>query len=615
MKRVAAAFLVLISYAGYSQILDDTTKLVYGPSTTQYLYEYNIKFNDRFFTPVDTAIFNLHRFTTTEVSNYLLQDLGVVGTATRNMYYTPPTVIGARSGFTVYESFFFPPEEFKYYDTKSPYSRIGAALGGKGRSRVDVGFNRSDSSNFNIGIDYNRISSDKQTASLGRNDKLADSEGYDIYFLYHTKNNKYLALTNFSRNKTTVIDQGGVDTTGGFSFYDENAGVKLQNAKSEYLKRNLHFYHQFLPDSGIQFYQSYDRTYESSQFRNENLAEDFDYFDQYIFSEDTTGEENTFLTNTLETGVKGSLGKLFYLGYYKIRSFDFEYQWAESDTLDFRDSKPETEGLEHYLGGMFRIQLNRKYKLSGTVDFNLNGNQRFTGDLLAKNFDVKFLLQQYSPSFVQRAFLGNHDYWVNEFKNIKTLDIEGGYVQPIGRSYFRAKGRFATVTDFVYYGVDAQPYQTDGTTTIITPGIDFSINFYNHFYISGLVDYNLISGSSTEAFPVPPLMINLNVFYHNLLFNDNLEIQAGIDNHWKSDYYAPDYHVSTNQFHIQDYGNIESFLIMDVYLNIKLDHAFLFAKVNNLMKAFNRGEGYFVAPDYVGKRTLFDFGFYWMFYD
>ena len=605
----------MISYSGFAQILDDTTQLVYGPETTQYLYEHNIKFNDRYFTPVDTAIFNLHRFTTTEVSNYMLQDLGVVGTANRNMYYTPPTQIGARSGFMVYQSFFVPPEEFRYYDTKSPYSRIGAALGGKARSRVDVGFNRSDSSNFNIGIDYNRIASDKQNASLGRFDRLADSEGYDIYLLYHTRNNRYLVLTNFSRNRTTVVDQGGIDTTAGFDYFDDDAKVFLKNAKSEFLKRNFHFYHQYLPDSGIQFYQSFDRTFESSRFRNENLAEDIDYFDQYIFSTDTTGEENTFLTNTLETGIKGSLGKLFYLAYYKLRSFDFQYQWADSDTLNFRTLKPETEGIEHYLGGTVRIQLNRKYKLSGTVDFNLNGNQRITGDLLAKNFDVRFLLQQHAPSFVERAYLGNHDYWINDFRTIKTLDVEGGYVQRVGRSYLRAKGRFATVTDYVYFGTDAQPYQTDGTTTILTPGIDFSINFYNHFYISGLVDYNLISGQNPEAMPVPPLMINLNVFYHNLLFNDNLELQFGFDNHWKSDYFAPDYQVSTNQFHIQDYWNIENFLIMDVYLNIKLDHAFVFAKVNNLVKALNRGEGYFVAPNYVGKRTLFDFGFYWMFYD
>ena len=186
MKRSGLYLLLFLAHGINAQILDDSTKLVYGPATTRYIYENHLKYNDLYFSIVDTAVFNIHRYTTTELSNYLLQDLGVIGTAARSIYNTLPSVIGARSGFYVYEPFFKPPEDFRYYDTKSPYSRIGAAIGGGGRSRVDAGFNRSDSSNFNIGIDYNRIISDKQTSSIGRHDRLTDSEGYDIYMVYFT---------------------------------------------------------------------------------------------------------------------------------------------------------------------------------------------------------------------------------------------------------------------------------------------------------------------------------------------------------------------------------------------------------------------------------------------
>ena len=113
---------------------------------------------------------------------------------------------------------------------------------------------------------------------------------------------------------------------------------------------------------------------------------------------------------------------------------------------------------------------------------------------------------------------------------------------------------------------------------------------------------------------MPDLMINFNIFYHKMLFQGNLELQAGLDNHWKSDYFAPDYQVSTQQYFIQDSFNVPAFLISDAYVNIKLGHAYLFAKFNNLIQAFT-GEGYFTAPNYIGKRPLFDFGFYWMFFD
>ena len=614
MKRSGLYILLFLAHGINAQILDDTTKLVYGPATTTYIYEDNIKYNDLNFTMVDTAIFNIHRYTTTELSKYLLQDLGVIGTAARSIYNPLPTVIGARSGFYVYEPFFKPPEEFRYYDTKSPYSRIGAAIGGGGRSRVDAGFNRSDSSNFNIGIDYNRIISDKQTSSIGRHDRLTDSEGYDIYLVYFTPKRKYLTLANFSRNKNTVEDQGGIDTSNGQDYFDEDASVFLEFARSEYLRRNFHFYHQFHVDSAMQFYQSYDWSYSSAKFRDDNLAVDGDYFNQFNFSTDTTAEENNFVTNTLETGVKGSLGKLFYLGYYKIRGYNFAYGRAESDTLNFRTLKPDTEGIEHYVGGTIRIQLNRKYKLTGSIDFNFNGNQRLRGDLLAKNFDVRFILQQHAPSYMDQAYLGNHDYWINDFKNIKTLELEGGYAQKVGRSFIRPNIAFSTITDHVYYNKMAVPEQINGTTTFIRPGLDFSISLLRHFYISGNADYNIVTGSTTEAFPMPDLMLNVNIFYHRLLYQDNLELQVGLDNHWKSDYFAPDYQVSSQQYFIQDRFNVPAYLISDIYLNIKLGHAYVFAKYNNLVQAFT-GEGYFAAPDYIGKRPLFDFGFYWQFFD
>ncbi|MEN8247902.1 MAG: putative porin [Bacteroidota bacterium] len=626
MKKSIIVVFLLISRLSFAQILDDSTKMVYGPHTTQYLYEENIKLNDLYFTSVDTSLINIHRYTTTELSEYQLQDLGAIGTATRSIYYTPPSIIGARSGFYVYEPFFKPPEDFRYYDTKSPYSRIGAAIGGNGRSRVDVGFNRSDSSNFNIGLDYKRLVADKQTNSIGKHDRLADSEGYDIYMLYFTPNRKYLALTNYSRNKNVVVDQGGINTSD--DYFDEDASVFLNDAKSEYLRKNFHFYHHLNLDSTIQIYQSFDRSYASSKFKIENLSiSDIVYFDPdsiVNISNDSTSESNLFRTTTLETGVKGTLGKLFYMGYYKIRGYDFEYGWADLDilnfnTLKFNTQKPKTKGIEHYVGGVVRVQLNRKYSLTGKLDFNLNGNQRLSGDLLASNFDVHLVMQQYSPSLMERAYLGNHDFWINDFKNIKTIQVDGGYTQKFGRSFIRPKMNFTTITDYIYFDTEARPAQTDGTTTILRPGLNFGINFFNHFHIAGNAEYALVSGANTDALPIPDLMLNVNLFYHRMLFDDNLELQVGLDAHWKSNYYAPDYRVSTHQFFIQNEFLIPAFPVVDSYLNIKMGRAYVFAKMNNLVQvATTLGYsdiGYFAGPNYIGKRPLFDFGFYWMFFD
>ena len=197
-------------YAVHSQILDDSTKLVYGTNTTKYLKEDNILYNDLTFTVIDTSSINSHRWSKPEKSEYRMQDLGVSGTAIRNIFYKLPYLIGARSGYSAYVPYYKSIHDFRYYDTKSPYSRIGAALGGRNRTYVDVGFNRSDSSNFNIGLDYFNTNSDKQYNTKGRTDRLVRNEGFDAYLAYFTPNRKYLIMGNFSRMKTREIGRAHV---------------------------------------------------------------------------------------------------------------------------------------------------------------------------------------------------------------------------------------------------------------------------------------------------------------------------------------------------------------------------------------------------------------------
>jgi len=600
-----------------AQVLDDSTKVVYGPNTTKYVEEDNILYNDLTYTVIDTSSINSHRWSKTEKSEYMMQDLGVSGTAMRNIYFELPYIIGARPGYSAYVPYFKSIREFKYYDTKSPYSRIGAAVGGRNRTTVDVGFNRSDSSNFNIGIDYLNTSSDKQVNSKGRNDRLSKAEGFDAYLSYFTKNRRYLIMGNFSRVKVEAVEQGAIDTlnTIDISVFDRDAKVLLTNANSEYFKRTYHLYHQFKVNERLQVYQIMDKSYDQSKFMDDPLATELDYYDTTYLNDESTYDSTLFETISLENGLKGSIGSLFYSAYYKYRNYTFKYGAGELDTLDFKNSKPSQDGVEHYIGGRVRYVFNSDFKLGGGIDFNLNGNQRLWGKVRLKGLEGDFVTQQYEPSFMEKAYLGNHDYWVNDFQTIKALKVEGSYKLKFQeRSFVQPKAIFTNFTDYVYYNNEAVPQQINGNSTILTLGAKFLIEPLPHFYIEGEGLYTTVSGDSAQAFPVPTIMANLNIYIHRINYGGHLDWQIGFDNHWKSDYFAPDYRVSTNQFFIQDQFNIPSFLITDVYLNVKVGHAYVFAKFNNLVNLITK-ESYFVAPNYVGKRSVLDYGFYWMFFD
>jgi len=617
LRIFISLFFIGFSSLVQSQILDDSTKVIYGPNSTRYIIEDNVLYNDLDFTVIDTSSINSHRWSKVEKSEYRMQDLGVSGTAMRNIFYGLPYLIGARSGYSAYVPYYKSIHDFKYYDTKSPYSRIGAAIGGRNRTYVDVGFNRSDSSNFNIGLDYFNTNSDKQVSSKGRNDRLAKNEGFDAYLVYFTPNRKYVVMGNFSRMKTNAVEQGGIDTLNSeLGYFDRDAKVFLDKANSEYLKRTYHLYHQFSVNKAFQVYQVFDRSFDRTKFINEELTkEDIDYYDSTYLSTKETNDSTIFETISLENGVKGDIGSLFYSAHYRYRIYTFTYGAGELDTLDFKNTKPSQDGIEHYIGGRVRYDFSPDYQLYGGIDFNLNGNQKLWGKVRFKGLEADFTTQQYEASYMEQAYLGNHDYWVNDFKTIKALQVDGSYTYNFKKhGFIKPEATFSSFTDYVYYNKEAMPAQLDGTNTILTLGAKFLINPLKRLYIEGEGLYTTVGGDSTEVFPVPTVMANLNVYLHNISFGGNLDWQIGIDNHWKSDYYAPDYRVSTNQFFIQDTFIVPAYLISDFYVNVKLGHAFVFFKYNNILGTINQ-ETYFAAPNYVGKRNLVDYGFYWMFFD
>jgi hypothetical protein len=64
-----------------SQIVDDSTKNVYGPKTTLWITESDVYQNKNNYQPLDTTIIDYHRWTFVQKLNNFYQDLGNVGTA------------------------------------------------------------------------------------------------------------------------------------------------------------------------------------------------------------------------------------------------------------------------------------------------------------------------------------------------------------------------------------------------------------------------------------------------------------------------------------------------------------------------------------------------------
>lgn len=618
-----------------SRVIDDTTRQVYGPRTSTYYHERDFFFNRPVLNPIDTVIHNYHRNSNyVQKNENLYQDLGNIGTAIRPIFEQAPSLIGANTGYHVYDMY-WDSEPVKYFDTKSPYTNMQLILGGQGRSITRAGFSRNINSRWNFGFNFRGIFVDKQIQRRGKNDRITRSNYYDAYTAYRNKDSTYHLFMNFRRMLHRVNEFGGVRVDPEFfeglsDYFDENARPWLTTASSDDLRTNFHLFHQYRVGSGLQFYHTLDRYKQKNKFLDISNAElDTLFFGRTIpAASDSVRDAATIRAVRNEVGFKGNLLKLFYNGYYAIRHYHMKYNHLPTDTLNLA-RYPDEKGDEHYFGGRMSLALDSLVELTGWAEIIIpDGNYRIEGAIRSKWFSASVKQLLYKPSYLAQGYRGRHDYWdnwlapMNGLKNIETSQLNG-FLHYRSSVFSISPGiTFTRHRNYVFFdkvsdepgAQQVMPVQSGGNQILASPEVRWSFTFFRHLTLSNRSIYTIFLENNDDAVRIPDLFVNAQLAYSNIFFNGNLDMHAGIDAHWKSAYYARGYSPSIQQFYNQDEFESPAFPLVDVFFNAKIKRARVFFKYNNLIQLI-QGTGYFPTPYYPGQRTIFDFGFDWSFYD
>jgi hypothetical protein len=600
------SFGLAINLTTSAQILDDSTKQVFGPETTEYTKEKHVKYDDPKTYSIDTVITNMHRYSFISQRDYRMQDLGNTGTAIRPLYYQVPETIGRTSGFSSFDIYTIQPEDIRYYDTKSPYTRLGVTFGGNGRSLVDVSFSRSDSTVLNVGFDFKRITTDKQVGELeSRGDHNVLATVYGIYARWNP--GKYQLLANFTRMRHQQFESGGVIPLASGSldnlFLEDSAQVWLNNAESEEIRTNLHLYHQFQIHQLFQIYHQFDHTPQKIKFEDLELASDGAFFDQFLISESETEDASSFETIRNEIGIKGKHKGIFYNFFLTRR--DIQYVPKYLPASGFVN--------EYYLGANLRYILGSQvFQFHGEAQDG--GSYRLKGSFSNRFLEASYTRAQYDPSFLHFDYFGNHREWHLSFTSPSADVIAGAIKLETENFSFYPKVTLTNVNDHIYFNQAKLPEQASGAAQILTPEIAFNWRFLKNLELSSQLIYTTITGGAEEVFRIPEWLINTQLAYNNFLFNKKLEMQIGIDTQYRSSFYGNDYDPTIQQFYLQDDFEIPDYLLADVFVNFKVGRALLFAK----LVFANQGlsiPGYFTTPYYLGQHRVFDWGIVWQFYD
>jgi hypothetical protein len=622
-----------------AQILDDSTKKVYGATTTKYFLERDILDDIIKLQTIDTSLNAFHQFNHVNRQQNFYQDLGGWGTAMRPMFYTPPTQIGTLVGINAFQPFAFTPQNVKYFDTKSPFIDAYYVQGATGDQAIDFTYTRNVNARWNVGGRYVRLNSNKQFGAATGRDPLADHISTVIFTAYQSKNKKYRLLYHFAHLNQQVKETGGVQLDPTIEnnniFGYRNADARLGNSAQSWQTQNHHhLYHHYALDKGFTVFQTLDIQRQRDTYIDVAVDNHRNFYPAaqvvrrlrpqvdtvYYINNTNTDEGSIFRLYENKAGIKGKIGKFNYQAYFKSRL----YYWnTELATQRFRifnadstlvSNEPITSrmstGFENFIGGKLFYQLNDSTRLTIEAEHLLARDYRINAHLESKFFQASFTSVLYSPTALQRNYISNHFFWNKNYSNTLANEISGGINLRAKKLLFNPFGRYTTLTNYIYFDNQAIPQQTDQTIQLIQVGFNFNYQL-GKFKTVNTAIYSGRLGADLLRFPT--FFVNTRVYCEDCFFKKVLQSQIGIEGHFKSDYYADAYLPVTKQFHLQDDFLVKSYFIADIFANFKVGDFRIFLKFSHLNQRLD--SGYVTTPIYPGMRRAFTFGVSWLFFD
>lgn len=633
----------------------------YGVRTTIHFYEKNIFQNRYDTTYVDTLIKNFHRYNILQKSNYNRQDLGMLGSASKEIYYKTPTQIGTTLGYTQFDSYVYKPAEAKYYNTMSPYTDLYYMQGGMGRTWLNIDLGMNIKPDWNVTVSYQRVEADHVFGRSNReNQTYASNDRYAITSYYFSPEHRYKMLVNASYYEHKVNETGGYaiskternintlldpNNEGLLKFQIKTFTAKGKDVTTSQKRSQIHLYHQYnLFDSvsALQIFHSVDISSQINQYSDPTLNPSNErprFYKNYYF--DTTKVrvveqfQNYQLFDT-KAGVKGTFDRFLrvdYMGFVQARRYKLDNQ-LKYDSLGFTGGNLETKNKpdstftreipdEFFAGGSLSTEFQKDWRLTLEGTYMFRRDYQLKGELITPYFTASYAQTYYQANLLQREFRNQFFAWKNNFQNIlaKRGEITATYRHKLVT--FKPFANYTELTNYVYNDTLGIARQNADKMRVLQVGANLESTFGKFHLIGNFVYSALLTDKfapfsalreKEKVIKMPTFQATTQFYFEDRLFRGGILTQVGIDLHWKSAYYADMFMPATQQFYLQNSYKVENYLLADAYLSFKISDLLLFLKMTNLLQDVV-GNGYFSTPLYFAQPRSVEIGINWRFFD
>ena len=572
-----------------------------------------------------------------------------------------------------YGMFYLKPDQFRFTDTKSPYTNLsyysaGDKLTGDDHFKAYFAVNANKRFGFGFLADYlygrgqyNSQSTAYFNASLY---SYYRGERYQAYFLasrYHMKQAENGGITD-DRYITDPLEMAEGERT----YSPENIPTVMDRAWNRNENWNFYLTHRY----NVGFYRDVEPDTTQSAMDTTMVDETvFVPVTSFIHTAEVSSNEHSFIAYNEPTNYYlhdympyDSLDKTTYLSVKNtlaIATHEGFSKWAQAGLTAFitheyrRFSLPDTligsrrEYRHKYDENVVSVGGRLQRTQGKTLHYDVTGETVIAGEDLGQfsiegrgdlNFrlfkdtvrlDVHAYMKNLNPAFYFRHYHSHHYWWDNDnLDKIFRTRIEGGLT--IDRTRTRLRAGVENVKNYTYFANTSQPllnnkgevksYLNAINVAQCTDNIQVFTARLNQDFKLGILhldnEVTYQKSSNNIVLPLPDLSL-----YHNLYIQFKiakvLSMQLGADMRFFTKYTAPDYAPALGQFVQQNQADkveIGGYPFVNVYLNAHLKRTRFYV----MMYHVNQGTGdsnYFLAPHYPINPRTFQLGLSWNFFD
>ncbi|MFD1820497.1 Putative porin [Pseudarcicella hirudinis] len=607
--------------------IDDSTKVIYGPKSTRYFLENDVVNNRKTLYEIDTLMDGGHNYNFLHRDGIYYQDLGLLGTAIRPVYYKAPEQVGTMLGYDAYKLYAFSPDKVKYYNTRSPFSNVRFVTGGGGQSILNFGFARNIDSLWNVGFEIQRITTDKILVdnSVRTGDKsLVGEWGFMIHSNYQTKNKKYQLLAHLNIADHNDNDQGGIALGTGslldaLTFADNNAILSSANAISRDKWTNFHIYHEYAGYKAFQLFQSVDYQTRKVQFKDKSYTEGLvagfypkSYLDETQIPKDSLYNGSSFNIFEHKSGVKGFYNGFNYRLHLRQRFFTYD---------NLLNGKSISKN-ENFLGLWLSQNLSPSARFWGEAEFLVPFKaHQVKFEFQSKNLTLGFNQTSTLPTLVQQYIYNNSFRWDKDYSNVFVNSVYMNAPLKLGKLKITPSADIQLLSNYIYFASvrdslvslnsEIRPVQSAKDVTIFRAGlgIDYRIGRFstvNQAYFT--------KRTGADVIRMPEILLNSRLAF-DIVYAKVLFIQAGVEFNYKSGYYADAYMPAIQQFYVQNQNFVDGYLQADAFADFRINRVRMFIKMSHVNQGLMGIPNYFAAPLFPAVGRVFGFGVNWLLFD